>query len=309
MVNSIHSDTPAPKKDRKSLNMSGRSRPRAHNKDEGETQHEEAHIWSRIVPELKALAVQSNLAQAQAEKIKKEEERFFGIDGTENNATMNELNSLRELETKQLEQAVKEQAQLQSLIERVNILAALRESTEGAAEKPRFKKTRIPLGDNDSRGEGSTRVKPPRSMSASADPPRSEPIHLQMEVAYRLPKNKGLASEMEWIQCNVINIIGEGPKKRYEVQDPEPDEGSGHGKIFRAHLRDLIPIPKDSANLPQYPVGKHVLARYPETTTFYRAEVMGTKRDGTCRLKFEGEEEVNKEQEVERRLVLDYGGK
>jgi hypothetical protein len=84
MVNSIHSDTPAPKKDRKSLNMSGRSRPRAHNKDEGDAQHEEAHIWSRIVPELKALAAQSNLAQAQAEKIKKEEERLFGIDGLDN---------------------------------------------------------------------------------------------------------------------------------------------------------------------------------------------------------------------------------
>jgi len=66
-------------------------------------------------------------------------------------------------------------------------------------------------------------------------------------------------------------------QRRYEVQDPEPDELGGHGKIYRAHLRDLIPIPSSSVGLPVYPVGKHVLARYPETTTFYKAEVMGTK--------------------------------
>lgn len=34
-----------------------------------------------------------------------------------------------------------------------------------------------------------------------------------------------------------------------------------------------------------------------------------SQRDGTCRLKFEGEEEVGKETEVERRLVLDVGDK
>lgn len=64
---------------------------------------------------------------------------------------------------------------------------------------------------------------------------------------------------------------------RYEVQDPEPDELGGHGKIYKTTAKDLIPIPKESAGLPAFPVGKHVLARYPETTTFYKAEVMGTK--------------------------------
>lgn len=64
---------------------------------------------------------------------------------------------------------------------------------------------------------------------------------------------------------------------RYEVQDPEPDEAAGHGTTYKASANALIPIPKDSAGLQPYPVGKQVLARYPETTTFYRAEVMGTK--------------------------------
>jgi len=129
------------------------------------------------------------------------------------------------------------------------------------------------------------------------------------EVAYRLPKQKGGGQEGEFIQCIIIDITGEGGKRRYTIQDPEPDEAGGHGHVYKATANSLIPIPKDSTGLPSYPVGKQVLAMYPETTMFYRAEVMGTKRDGTCRLKFEGEEEVGKETEVERRLVLDVGGR
>lgn len=49
-----------------------------------------------------------------------------------------------------------------------------------------------------------------------------------------------------------------------------------------------------------------MLARYPETTTFYRAEVTG-KNGGMCRLKFEDDQ--NQEMEVERRYVLDMSNK
>jgi SAGA-associated factor 29 len=56
-----------------------------------------------------------------------------------------------------------------------------------------------------------------------------------------------------------------------------------------------------------FTVGKQVLARYPDTTTFYRAEVMGAKKEA-YRLKFEGEED-DKEMEVDRRYVLDIPNK
>lgn len=60
--------------------------------------------------------------------------------------------------------------------------------------------------------------------------------------------------------------------------------------------------------LPEYPVGKHVLAKYPETTTFYRAEVTGIKRDkDVYRLNFEDDAGV--EMEVPRRYVLEFSGK
>ena len=93
-------------------------------------------------------------------------------------------------------------------------------------------------------------------------------------MAFHLPKAK--QSDAEWIQCNVIRITGDYPKLRYEVQDPEPDD---HGTIqtYKANASSLILIPDDSAGLPPLPSGTMVLARYPETTTFYKAEVIATK--------------------------------
>jgi SAGA-associated factor 29 len=93
----------------------------------------------------------------------------------------------------------------------------------------------------------------------------------------------------------------------YDVQDPEPNENGEEGAVFKTTASSLIPIPHAGAPLPSFPVGKQVLARYPDTTTFYRAEVMGSKKD-TYRLKFEGEED-DKEMETERRFVLDIPNK
>jgi SAGA-associated factor 29 len=61
------------------------------------------------------------------------------------------------------------------------------------------------------------------------------------------------------------------------------------------------------SSISPFTVGKQVLARYPDTTTFYRAEVMGVKKEA-YRLKFEGEED-DKEMEVDRRYVLDIPNK
>ena len=94
-------------------------------------------------------------------------------------------------------------------------------------------------------------------------------------MAYHLPKAK--QSDAEWIQCNVVRITGETPKLRYEVQDPEPDENGNMSQTYKTYANNLILIPDDSSGLPSLPSGTMVLARYPETTTFYRAEVIATK--------------------------------
>ncbi len=55
---------------------------------------------------------------------------------------------------------------------------------------------------------------------------------------------------------------------------------------------------------------RQVLALYPGTTTFYKAEVVGVKTgarelaSGWVRLRFEGEDEADREMDVERRYVL-----
>ncbi|KAF8002606.1 hypothetical protein HF325_003571 [Metschnikowia pulcherrima] len=129
-----------------------------------------------------------------------------------------------------------------------------------------------------------------------------ELIVVGSEVAYKL-KNR---HSDEWIQCEVIKILGDGT--RYEIRDPEPDENNNPGQKFKATNKEILVIPSQSevSSLLSYPTNTKVLARYPETTTFYPAIVVGTKKDGTVRLKFDGEEEVNKETEVERRLVLPF---
>lgn len=131
----------------------------------------------------------------------------------------------------------------------------------------------------------------------------TEPIEVGSEVAYKL-KNRHFE---EWIQCEVMKVIGDGLK--FEIRDPEPDENNNPGQTFKANYKEILLIPPVLTELVNYPFGTKVLARYPETTTFYPAVVMGSKKDGTVRLKFDGEEEVNKETEVERRLVLPFPDK
>lgn len=94
--------------------------------------------------------------------------------------------------------------------------------------------------------------------------------------------------------------------RSYEVQDPEPDENGAPGQIYKTSASALIPIPAEDAIPVEHAVGKHVLARYPETTTFYRAEVTGVKKEA-YRLKFEDDQ--NKEMEVAKRFVLELNSK
>ncbi|ODV85669.1 hypothetical protein CANARDRAFT_232407 [[Candida] arabinofermentans NRRL YB-2248] len=128
----------------------------------------------------------------------------------------------------------------------------------------------------------------------------SEPIIVNSEVAFK-PKQK----HSEWIQCQVLKVFNE---YKFEIKDPEPDDNMPNGQHFKCNWKEIIYIPSidQISSCKNYPVGTKVLARYPETTTFYPAEVIGFTKNGNCRLKFEGEEEVGKETEVERRLVLPF---
>ncbi|KAL8825278.1 MAG: hypothetical protein Q9170_007858 [Blastenia crenularia] len=161
--------------------------------------------------------------------------------------------------------------------------------------------------------EGSEGVKGPSAEKAGK-------FFIGAEVAYKLSKAK---EDPQWIQCGIIGIDTAGNKKRfvqhgeaithftdsvarYEVQDPEPDDNGQPGQIYKASANALIAIPSADTILPDYSLGKQVLARYPETTTFYKAVVTHVGKD-FYRLKFEDDNEV--EMEVARRFVLDLTSK
>ena len=207
--------------------------------------------------------------------------------------------------------------------------------TDGASDSPSVPSPGIPPAVNKLKGQNVM-----RSVSVPRQPPTEPVVKIEeglegskgsagekagkffigAEVAYK--QNKPKEDGSQWIQCDITNITGDGNKKklsfptislgiaitdilyRYEVQDPEPDENGQPGQVYKTSASALIAIPGPDAILPEFPVGKAVLARYPETTTFYRAEVTGARKE-VYRLKFEDDQ--NQEMEVGRRYVLDLG--
>ncbi|EON64035.1 hypothetical protein W97_03265 [Coniosporium apollinis CBS 100218] len=134
-------------------------------------------------------------------------------------------------------------------------------------------------------------------------------LQVGTEVCY---KNKAKAAEGEGILCSITNVVGEGKQRRYEIIDSDTDTPTPPTP-YRASVNYLVPIPSSNLGLPDLAPGKNVLALYPMTTTFYRAEVVASKnkkdgpaelKEGFVRLRFEGEEEVGRNEDVERRYVL-----
>jgi SAGA-associated factor 29 len=125
------------------------------------------------------------------------------------------------------------------------------------------------------------------------------------EVAF---KPKPISNEhTDWILGIVQEVRGEGKSRRYKVLDADVDE-AGNQKDFRTSASSMILIPKEGTNLAPLDTGKIVLALYPQTTTFYKAEVHGMDGEGRVNLKFEGEESSSTVQAVNRRHVVEYRG-
>lgn len=126
------------------------------------------------------------------------------------------------------------------------------------------------------------------------------------EVAFR-PKQVTGGEQPDWILGEVAAVIGDGKTRRYKVMDVEPDESSKQ-REYRTSASNMIPITSESqaASLLPWESGKIVLALYPQTTTFYKAEVVSTSVDGKVNLHFEGENDSATLQQVERRFVVDF---
>jgi len=164
-------------------------------------------------------------------------------------------------------------------------------------------------------GQPRTSSQPPRDKEASrndekesSNPSRTKiTFALGSDVAFK-PKIAGQTEEHDWIQGTVVKVIGEGKSRRYDVQDPFPEDTTRPGEIHRSSASSMVAIPPVGAPLHDYEVGKRVLALYPKSSTFYRAEVKAMLEGGTkVQLLFE-EEAIELMKIVERRFVLDHKG-
>ncbi|OAL69776.1 hypothetical protein A7D00_5815 [Trichophyton violaceum] len=324
------------------INMS-RNRPRGPaTRENGLAADEEVEMWNKICQDIRKAAEKNEKQRTIGLQIAALNEK---IARNGNKPSLAEIDHLDSLHRQQLKLSAEERAILQDepadVTKNLGILIALRSASEAAdpqsrslsQNKSRKRKGDVDLASTESPAPSSSGVSSDklnrikggaqRSTSVSSSHrgdtasldngveggrPSEKADHLVIgaEVVFKHNK-KQQGVEGEGIQCIIKNITGEGNKRRYDVQDPEPIENGEEGAIYKTTAASLIHIPKAGSPLPQFQIGKQVLARYPDTTTFYRAEVMGLKKE-VYRLKFEGEED-DKEMEVDRRYVLDIPSK
>lgn len=162
-------------------------------------------------------------------------------------------------------------------------------------------------GDLDHPSEKGDSVPPDASMSNAAASARSKILYNQaQEVAFK-PKPPNPGEQTDWYLGRVVQVTGEGKSRRYKVQDADPDVPAAERAEYRTSANSMIGVPEAGANLPPRAKGEIVLALYPDSTTFYKAEVISTDATtGKVNLRFEGEENSGTLQVVERRVVLDY---
>lgn len=116
------------------------------------------------------------------------------------------------------------------------------------------------------------------------------PLQEGRKVAFHPPNGSGTngpTDESTWILAVVTKCINQD-KNRYEVQDAEPQEDGQPGAFYNATLRTIVPLPDPNAPpnsashpnaYPVFPVGATVMALYPDTSCFYRAEVLASPND------------------------------
>ncbi|TRM68781.1 SGF29 tudor-like domain-containing protein [Schizophyllum amplum] len=143
---------------------------------------------------------------------------------------------------------------------------------------------------------------PPRTRGV---PAQRLPLKPGRQVVYRLAE--GGTEDTSWILAIVVKAISKD-RTRYLVRDADAGE-DGKYTEYRATLSNLIALPdpaappSTSASLgayPELPAGSDALAMYPDTTCFYRAQVLEpprvTQRDKSLagnsiyKLKFEDDE-------------------
>ncbi|KAF4968941.1 hypothetical protein FZEAL_10321 [Fusarium zealandicum] len=164
--------------------------------------------------------------------------------------------------------------------------------------------------DRDSMPPKADSVEPQGSVGSgvgSAAHSRSKVIFSKGDAVAFKPRALNGDQISDWILGEVAAVLGEGKSRRYKVLDIEPEDQSKQ-KEYRSSASSMIPITPESqaSTLKDWEPGKVVLALYPNTTTFYKAEVHSMDGDGKVNMRFEGENDLTTLQQVERRFVIEY---
>ncbi|KIK99638.1 hypothetical protein PAXRUDRAFT_131712 [Paxillus rubicundulus Ve08.2h10] len=205
---------------------------------------------------------------------------------------------------------------LEDAIERVTVLIALRKASEAVPQEKRIKRPRPPSPSPTSTAvtppvQGGQRATaqtaslrgstgPSYAIPFSREPKarrealaRQLPLQEGRKVAFHPPPGKTAdgsvadADENTWILAVVTKCINQD-KNRYEVQDVEPQEDGQPGQCYNTTLRAIIPLPDPNAPpnsaahlnaYQEFSAGSTVMALYPDTSCFYRAEVISSPKD------------------------------
>lgn len=186
-------------------------------------------------------------------------------------------------------------------IERVGVLIALRRApetlppTEKRNKRPRAPSpsgTPIPIPSAIANSRSVSITLPPRTNSvgptthsresrAKKDSLIKQQLQPGRKVVFHQPKPAD-GADSAWILAVVVKYVGGG---KYEVQDAEPQDDGKPGPIYKTTLKAILPLPDPEAPVgspahlnvyPEFPVGSTVMALYPDTSCFYRAEVIAT---------------------------------
>ncbi|KAG2151414.1 SGF29 tudor-like domain-containing protein [Suillus clintonianus] len=246
---------------------------------------------------------------------------------------------------------------IDSVLEKLDVLIALRKAPELLSQEKRNKRPRPPsptataasvtpplmsatrpMTTQVASSRSSTGPSPPIPFSREPKARREAlakqlPLQEGRKVAFHPPAGKAAdgsaadADENTWILAVITKCINQD-KNRYEVQDVEPQEDGQPGQCYNTTLRAIIPLPDLSAPptnaahlnaYQEFPAGSTVMALYPDTSCFYRAEVISSPRDvqgigrgmstktiPTYKLKFEDDDD--QEHSVAAQWVVEWPG-
>ncbi|KUI72805.1 SAGA-associated factor 29 [Cytospora mali] len=287
-------------------------------------QGEEVHLWQKIQDDIAAIIEEVNQSNDNVRQIAAQEsyantnqDSKDDVDRNSVTQALQQLDKLYRDGVKINDATTKKIADVLSFLE---ILKGIQEAKEKAAAPA--------IGSSDRSGNRDS--VPPRGgdRDRDRDTPKAESVEPQghsfssatagssirakvifskdQDVAFK-PKPPTPNDTSEWYLGKVKQVLGEGKGRRYIVKDEDPDVPSPARKEYKMSASGMIPIPPPTTELPKLEKGKTVLALYPDSTTFYKAEVTGMDTGtGNVNLRFEGEEQSGTQQVVERRFVVDY---